>query len=130
MIPRFWRPSRHPLWSRTLNAQVRPLSSTAIHPVNLHFDKLVPKNGNETDRPLVILHGLLYVLHDHWEDTALISHSGMKRNWLSLSKAFLRDLDTPIYALVRRPNVCARPRLGSRRHRTCGTTVRPPTRGP
>lgn len=27
--------------------------------------------------------------------------SGMKRNWLSLSKAFLRDLDRPIYTLVR-----------------------------
>ena len=26
--------------------------------------------------------------------------SGMKRNWLSLSKAFLRDLQRPVYALV------------------------------
>ncbi|EPS95929.1 hypothetical protein FOMPIDRAFT_1053727 [Fomitopsis schrenkii] len=88
MILSFSRLSWQPLCSRTLDARVylRRLSSTAtnhIKPVNLHFDKLVPSTGNATDRPLVILHGLF----------------GMKRNWLSLSKAFLRDLDTPIYTL-------------------------------
>lgn len=51
--------------------------------VPLQYDKLVPENGNETDKPLVILHGLF----------------GTKRNWLSLSKAFQRDLDRPIYSL-------------------------------
>ena len=30
--------------------------------VPLKFDKLVPPNGNETERPLVIMHGFLYVL--------------------------------------------------------------------
>ncbi|EED85974.1 hypothetical protein POSPLDRAFT_44054 [Postia placenta Mad-698-R] len=64
--------------------RARHLSSTGpIIPVPLQYDKLVPSNGNETDRPLVIMHGLF----------------GMKRNWLSLSKAFLRDLNTPVYCL-------------------------------
>ncbi|PCH42515.1 alpha/beta-hydrolase [Wolfiporia cocos MD-104 SS10] len=56
---------------------------SSIAPVPLAYDKLVPLNGNATDQPLVILHGLF----------------GMKRNWQSLSKAFLRDLDRPIYCL-------------------------------
>ena len=30
-------------------------------PVDLAFDKHVPPNGNETETPLVIMHGLLYV---------------------------------------------------------------------
>ncbi|KAH9916177.1 alpha/beta-hydrolase [Fomitopsis serialis] len=72
---------------RTANIRKYSLRShsaaESIAPVNLHYDKLVPKDGNATDRPLVILHGLF----------------GMKRNWLSLSKAFLRDLDMPIYTL-------------------------------
>ena len=37
------------------------LASTAISPVELHYDKVVPPDGNETEKPLVILHGLLYV---------------------------------------------------------------------
>ncbi|KAI0833404.1 alpha/beta-hydrolase [Trametes gibbosa] len=60
---------------RTLSSQVKP--------VELHFDKVVPPNGNETRNPLVILHGLF----------------GTKRNWGSLSKAFAKDLDRPVYAL-------------------------------
>ncbi|KAI0926178.1 hypothetical protein AcW1_008410 [Taiwanofungus camphoratus] len=61
------------------------LSSTATRGahVSLHYDKFVPPDGNENERPLVILHGLF----------------GMKRNWLSLSKAFSRDLDRPVYSL-------------------------------
>ncbi|EKM57806.1 uncharacterized protein PHACADRAFT_182246 [Phanerochaete carnosa HHB-10118-sp] len=60
----------------------RPLS-TRPEPIDLEHDKFVPPSGNETDNALVILHGLF----------------GMKRNWLSLAKAFLRDLDRPIYTL-------------------------------
>ncbi|KAL4248699.1 AB hydrolase superfamily protein [Abortiporus biennis] len=51
--------------------------------VELQYDKYIPPNGNEKDQPLVILHGLF----------------GTKRNWQSLSKAFVRDLNRPIYAL-------------------------------
>ena len=38
--------------------------SSSVSPVELHYDKVVPPDGNETDRPLVILHGLLYVFPD------------------------------------------------------------------
>ncbi|PBK92853.1 alpha/beta-hydrolase [Armillaria gallica] len=51
--------------------------------VELHYTELVPPDGNKTDRALVILHGLF----------------GSKRNWTSLTKAFLRDLNRPVYAL-------------------------------
>ncbi|KAK0211033.1 alpha/beta-hydrolase [Desarmillaria ectypa] len=52
-------------------------------PVELHYTELIPPDGNKTDRALVILHGLF----------------GSKRNWTSLTKAFLRDLNRPVYAL-------------------------------
>ncbi|KAI0076192.1 alpha/beta-hydrolase [Panus rudis PR-1116 ss-1] len=58
-------------------------SASTVIPVNLAYDQLVPATGNATKQPLVILHGLF----------------GMKRNWLSLSKAFLKDLNRPIYTL-------------------------------
>jgi len=58
-------------------------STSAIVPVELEYDQLIPSDGNEQDKPLVILHGLF----------------GSKRNWLSLSKAFLKDLQRPIYTL-------------------------------
>ncbi|TBU50464.1 alpha/beta-hydrolase [Dichomitus squalens] len=58
-------------------------ASSAVSPVELHYDKVVPPDGNETDRPLVILHGLF----------------GTKRNFASLSKAFVKDLGRPVYAL-------------------------------
>ncbi|KAI0276875.1 alpha/beta-hydrolase [Russula brevipes] len=56
------------------------LFSTALAPIDLSYERF---HGPRTERPLVILHGLF----------------GMKRNWLSLSKAFLRDLQRPVYAL-------------------------------
>ncbi|KAI8980132.1 alpha/beta-hydrolase [Trametes punicea] len=59
------------------------VASSQVQPVELHYDKLVPSDGNETRNPLVIIHGLF----------------GMKRNWGSLSKAFVRDLGRPVYAL-------------------------------
>ncbi|KAI0671667.1 alpha/beta-hydrolase [Trametes maxima] len=62
--------------------QVRAASSEA-RAVELHFDKVVPEDGNETRNALVILHGLF----------------GTKRNWGSLSKAFVKDLGRPVYAL-------------------------------
>ncbi|KAJ8495983.1 hypothetical protein ONZ51_g1393 [Trametes cubensis] len=62
--------------------QCRAISSQ-VKPVELHFDKVVPPDGNETHSPLVILHGLF----------------GTKRNWGSLSKAFMKELGRPVYAL-------------------------------
>ncbi|KAI0359938.1 alpha/beta-hydrolase [Trametes cingulata] len=62
--------------------QIRSVSS-GVKPVELHFDKVVPPDGNATRNPLVILHGLF----------------GTKRNWGSLSKAFVKDLGRPVYAL-------------------------------
>ena len=41
-------------------SQSRRCMST-IRPVDLPFEKYLPSNGNATDQPLVILHGLLYV---------------------------------------------------------------------
>ena len=40
--------------------QTRTVSSVT-KPVELHYDKVIPPDGNATDRPLVILHGLLCV---------------------------------------------------------------------
>ncbi|KAI0635860.1 alpha/beta-hydrolase [Trametes polyzona] len=76
--------SRSSLYRRTCTAipQHRAASSQ-VKPVELHFDKVVPPDGNETRNPLVILHGLF----------------GTKRNWGSLSKAFAKDLNRPVYAL-------------------------------
>ncbi|TFY83484.1 hypothetical protein EWM64_g527 [Hericium alpestre] len=51
--------------------------------MDLRYDCIRAPDGNKTDRPLVILHGLF----------------GMKRNWLSLSKAFAKDLQRPVYSL-------------------------------
>jgi hypothetical protein len=86
-------------------ALVRPLSSLvqkSILPVDLDYTSYVPLNGNKTQNALVLLHGLLYVLNDLalllcWR---LILGSGSKRVWASLSKAFLKELDIPVYALV------------------------------
>ncbi|KAE9392569.1 alpha/beta-hydrolase [Gymnopus androsaceus JB14] len=58
-------------------------SDNQVKPVDLEFLEQIPENGNRTEGALVILHGLF----------------GSKRNWSSLSKAFSRDLDIPVYAL-------------------------------
>ncbi|KAG1845326.1 alpha beta-hydrolase [Suillus subalutaceus] len=57
--------------------------STAVSPVELAHDEHIPADGNRSHRPLLILHGLF----------------GSKRNWQSLSKAFMRDLSRPVYTL-------------------------------
>ncbi|KAF8552031.1 alpha/beta-hydrolase, partial [Imleria badia] len=56
---------------------------SAVSSVELEYDQYIPPNGNKTQRPLVILHGFF----------------GSKRNWQSLSKAFARDLERPVYTL-------------------------------
>ncbi|KAI0059222.1 alpha/beta-hydrolase [Artomyces pyxidatus] len=57
--------------------------STHAPPVDLHYDVIHPPDASKTDKPLVILHGLF----------------GMRRNWQSLAKAFMRDLQRPVYTL-------------------------------
>ncbi|KAF5379698.1 hypothetical protein D9615_005736 [Tricholomella constricta] len=52
-------------------------------PVDLSSEPYIPPNGNTTDGAVVILHGLF----------------GSKRNFASLCKAFVRDLNRPVYAL-------------------------------
>lgn len=56
---------------------------SGLSSVPLAYDEYIPPNGNATDQPLVILHGFF----------------GSKRNWQSLSKAFMRELRRPVYAL-------------------------------
>ncbi|KAF9238539.1 alpha beta-hydrolase [Melanogaster broomeanus] len=56
---------------------------SGVSSVKLEYDEYLPTNGNKTERPLVILHGFF----------------GSKRNWQSLSKAFSRDLERPVYTL-------------------------------
>ncbi|KAH9966933.1 alpha/beta-hydrolase [Lactifluus volemus] len=68
---------------RFTSLQSKRSFQTSIPPVDLRYDVLCPKDSSKVERPLVILHGLF----------------GMKRNWSSLSKAFLRDLQRPVYAL-------------------------------
>ncbi|KAF9478860.1 mitochondrial protein [Pholiota conissans] len=53
-------------------------------PVELSYNAIIPEDGNATEKPLVILHGLF----------------GSKRNWTSICKALHRDMPhRPIYAL-------------------------------
>ncbi len=47
--------------SRSFTIPSRTFTSKPA-PVDLVYDKLVPPDGNETETPLVIMHGLLYVL--------------------------------------------------------------------
>ncbi|KAF9077081.1 alpha/beta-hydrolase [Rhodocollybia butyracea] len=65
-------------YSSTSNSETE-----ATTPQELDFLEQIPENGNKTNGALVILHGLF----------------GSKRNWTSLSKAFSRDLNIPVYAL-------------------------------
>ncbi|TFK73263.1 alpha/beta-hydrolase [Pluteus cervinus] len=51
--------------------------------VDLDYNAAIPADGNANKGALVILHGLF----------------GSKRNWGSLTKAFMRDLKRPVYAL-------------------------------
>ncbi|KAF8629952.1 hypothetical protein AX17_005518 [Amanita inopinata Kibby_2008] len=60
-----------------------PATGAELEPVDLDYTVQVPPDGNTTEGPLVILHGLF----------------GSKRNWNSLTKAFVRDLGRPVYAL-------------------------------
>ncbi|KAF5368895.1 hypothetical protein D9758_002971 [Tetrapyrgos nigripes] len=60
----------------------RRLSSTSSV-VELEHSEYIPSDGNKTQGALVILHGLF----------------GSKQNWSSLSKAFSKDLNKPVYAL-------------------------------
>ncbi|KDQ59096.1 hypothetical protein JAAARDRAFT_57066 [Jaapia argillacea MUCL 33604] len=55
---------------------------TTSTPVHLEVDQIIP-HGVGKNGPLLILHGLF----------------GSKRNWLSLSKAFAKDLQRPVYSL-------------------------------
>ncbi|KAF8903687.1 mitochondrial protein [Gymnopilus junonius] len=62
----------------------KPLHLESRVPVDLSYTSIIPEDGNETERPLVILHGLF----------------GSKRNWGSISKALHRHMpNRPIYAL-------------------------------
>ncbi|KAF8071582.1 Alpha/Beta hydrolase protein [Lyophyllum atratum] len=51
--------------------------------VDLDYAAYIPPDGNKTEGALVILHGLL----------------GSKRNFRSLSKLFMKDLNIPVYAI-------------------------------
>ncbi|KAI0749372.1 alpha/beta-hydrolase [Daedaleopsis nitida] len=73
----------HTTGLRTCRSGTRAASTSSTGPVELHYDKHLPPDGNETEKPLVILHGLF----------------GTKRNFGSLSKAFAKDLGRPVYAL-------------------------------
>ncbi|EJD52812.1 alpha/beta-hydrolase [Auricularia subglabra TFB-10046 SS5] len=59
---------------------IRPLSTTSSAPVELSYDVVAEEASNP---PLLLIHGLY----------------GSKANWRSLSKAFARTLEAPVYAL-------------------------------
>ncbi|KAF8135137.1 alpha beta-hydrolase [Boletus edulis] len=68
---------------RSVQTRLAGRAFSTVSSVELEYDAYIPPNGNKTERPLVILHGFF----------------GSKRNWQSLSKAFARDLERPVYAL-------------------------------
>ncbi|CAA7267528.1 unnamed protein product [Cyclocybe aegerita] len=84
-----FRSVRHERWTRLTHSGARHLSRKHIVPtaegaVELSYTSIIPENGNATEKPLVILHGLF----------------GSKRNWGSLCKTLHRDMPhRPIYAL-------------------------------
>ncbi|KAG6850218.1 hypothetical protein H0H93_016397 [Arthromyces matolae] len=61
----------------------RLISTSTPRVVDLDFATQVPPNGNTKDGALVILHGLL----------------GSKRNFTSLAKMFMKNLNIPVYSL-------------------------------
>ncbi|TCD66425.1 hypothetical protein EIP91_001361 [Steccherinum ochraceum] len=67
---------------RLLQASVR-FTHAKADIVDLDYEVQIPKDGNKTDKALVILHGLF----------------GNKKNWSSLAKAFCKDLGRPVYSL-------------------------------
>ncbi|KAF8173057.1 mitochondrial protein [Pholiota molesta] len=78
---RQWHPRTY-LQTRSFSRKHVPISSH--EPVELEYNVIVPEDGNATEKPLVILHGLF----------------GSKRNWMSICKALHRDMPhRPIYAL-------------------------------
>ncbi|THV04782.1 alpha/beta-hydrolase [Dendrothele bispora CBS 962.96] len=76
------RPALHSLTPIAFSRNAR-FSSTASSVVDLDHSEHIPSDGNRTRGALVILHGLF----------------GSKQNWSSLSKAFSKDLNKPVYAL-------------------------------
>ncbi|KAK7462741.1 hypothetical protein VKT23_007327 [Stygiomarasmius scandens] len=64
-----------------LSRSARSLSTSSV--VDLDHSEQISSDGNRTQGALVILHGLF----------------GSKQNWSSLSKAFSKDLNKPVYAL-------------------------------
>lgn len=70
------------------------------NPVDLDYAAHIPPDGNKQERALVILHGLLQVSNFFPTNYTLIFLSGSKRNFTSLSKVFMKDLNIPVYALV------------------------------
>ncbi|KAF4613843.1 hypothetical protein D9613_008090 [Agrocybe pediades] len=78
------RLTRLPCQTRGLARVTGHIHGSDVVPVELSYTSFVPENGNATEGPLVILHGLF----------------GSKRNWGSICKALHRDMpDRPIYAL-------------------------------
>ncbi|KAK7461899.1 hypothetical protein VKT23_008331 [Stygiomarasmius scandens] len=71
------------LASRTSFSTSTPSTDAELKPIDLEFAEYTPSDGNRTRGAVVIVHGLF----------------GSKRNWNSLSKAFSRDLNKPVYAL-------------------------------
>jgi hypothetical protein len=73
-----------------VSVQLKPFTTRNISTNRIHLssDLYLPPTAATADNksPLLILHGLF----------------GSKRNWHTLSKAFARDLNGPVYSLVRR----------------------------
>ncbi|KAG1738436.1 alpha beta-hydrolase [Suillus paluster] len=71
------------VFSSEVPQTLRKRCLSTVLPVELAHDEHIPADGNRSHRPLLILHGFF----------------GSKRNWQSLSKAFMRDLGRPVYTL-------------------------------
>ncbi|KIK52682.1 hypothetical protein GYMLUDRAFT_251052 [Collybiopsis luxurians FD-317 M1] len=74
-----------PSFSSQCRRNYTSITSSSVKPVELDYSEHIPPDGNRTNGALVLVHGLL----------------GFKRNWSSLSKAFSRDLNRPVYADMR-----------------------------